>query len=191
MADLLGLRFIAVGAPIEEVDKQLKPGDLTLVARTSDAYIYENPRALPRVLFVEDWREADFAAMVATGRWPQFDPHQTVLLDAPPEADEAIAKLAKAPTATTAVRIRHYENTEVVIEVDAARPGFVVLNDVWHPWWAADIDGVEAQILRANVLFRAVQVPAGQHVLKFEFKPFSGAIAEVSDRVLEPIASTR
>ncbi|HZT49633.1 MAG TPA: hypothetical protein VFA64_16790 [Hyphomicrobiaceae bacterium] len=191
MADLLGLRFIAVGAPIEEVDKHLKPGDLTLVARTADAYIYENPRALPRVLFVEDWREADFEGLVATGKWPQFDPRHTVLLDAAPEVDDAIAKLAKAPTAASAVRIRHYENTEVVVEVDAARPGFVVLNDVWHPWWVADIDGVEAQILRANVLFRAVQVPPGRHVLKFEFKPFSGAIAEVGDRMLEPIQSTR
>jgi hypothetical protein len=186
MADLLGLRFIAVGAPVGEVDKNLKPGDLTLVARTADAYIYENPRALPRVLFVEDWAQADFEALVATGKWPQFDPRHTVLLDAAPEADEAITKLAKAPAAVSAVRIRHYENTEVVIEVDAAQPGFVVLNDVWHPWWVADVDGVEAQILRANVLFRAVQVPPGQHVLRFEFKPFSGAIAEVGDRMLEP-----
>jgi uncharacterized membrane protein YfhO len=80
------------------------------------------------------------------------------------------------------VRIRHYENTRVVIDVQAERSGFVVLNDVWHPWWTADIDGVDAPILRANVLFRAVPVPAGQHVLTFEFKPLSGVIEDLADR---------
>ncbi len=183
MANLLGLRFIVIGAPIDEVDRGLKPGSLRLVARTADAYVYENPHALPRVLFVRDWKQADFDALAATGNWPQFDPTQAVLLDSPPEANDAIAKLASRPSAASRVGIRHYENTKVVIDVDAAEPGFVVLYDVWHPWWTADIDGVDATILPANVLFRAVQVPAGHHVLTFEFKPISSAIADVGDRI--------
>lgn len=191
MANLLGLRFIAVAVPIERVDAQLKPGDLTLVARTSNAYIYENTSALPRVLFAEDWKQADFDAMVATGIWPQFDPMRTVLLDAAPEVDEAVAQLANKPSSQSSVRIAHYENTRVVVEVDAAKSGFVVLHDLWHPWWTVDVDGVDAPILLANVLFRAVQVPAGHHVLAFEFKPFSGAIAEISDRLLEPLEQKR
>ena len=47
LANLLGLRFIATGAPIETIDARLKAGDLPLVARTTDGYIYENPRRLP------------------------------------------------------------------------------------------------------------------------------------------------
>ena len=185
MANLLGLRFIAIGVPIEEVDRGLKPGRLKLVARTADAYIYENPRVLPRVLFVTDWKQADFGALVASGNWPQFDPTQTVLLDSPPEADDAIAKLASQPAPSSHVGIRHYENTKVVIEVDAAQPGFVVLHDVWHPWWTATVDGVDAPMLPANVLFRAVQVPAGHHILTFEFNPISSALADVEERLFE------
>jgi hypothetical protein len=184
MANLLGLRFIAIGAPIEEVDRGLKPGSLRLVARTADAYVYENPHALSRVLFVSDWKLADFDALIATGNWPQFDPMQTVLLHSSPEMDDAIAKLAGQPASVSRVGIRRYENTKVVIAVDAAQSGFVVVHDVWHPWWTADVDGVEATILPANVLFRAVQVPAGRHTLTFEFKPISSAIADVRDRIL-------
>jgi len=55
----------------------------------------------------------------------------------------------------------------------------------WHPWWTADVDGVNAPILRANVLFRAVHVPAGRHVLTFEFKPISSVIADLGDRLLQ------
>ena len=186
MADLLGLRFIVAGAPIEQVDTQLKPGDLRLVVRTSDGYVYENPHVLPRVLFVNEWRQADFHALVATGEWPRFDPRQTVLLEEAPEINQDLVKLASQPATSSGVRIRHYENTSVIIEVDAAQPGYVVLHDVWHPWWTADVDGAETPILRANVLFRAVRVPAGHHVLTFEFQPISSAIADVADRLLQP-----
>jgi SAM-dependent methyltransferase len=185
MANLLGLRFIVLGVPIEQVDPLLKPGDLKLVARTAEAFVYENPRALPRVLFVKDWQKADFDKLVASGDWPRFDPTRTVLLDEAPEIDEAVVRLARHAGVGSHVRIRHYENTKVVIDVQAERSGFVVLHDVWHPWWTADIDGVETPILRANILFRAVQVPAGHHILTFEFRPFSRAIEDLADRLLE------
>ena len=32
LADLLGLRYIATSVPVEAIDKNLRPGDLTLVA---------------------------------------------------------------------------------------------------------------------------------------------------------------
>ena len=119
-----------------------------------------------------------------SGDWPRFDPTRTVLLETAPAADDrALVKLANNPVRSSGVRIRHYENTKVVIEVDAAQSGFVVLHDVWHPWWTANVDGDDAPILRANVLFRAVQVPAGHHIVTFEFKPLSSAIAEVRDRL--------
>ena len=60
-ADLFGVRLIATGVPVERIDSALKPGDLTFLARTADAYVYENPRALPRVFLVNAWQHADFA----------------------------------------------------------------------------------------------------------------------------------
>jgi hypothetical protein len=74
----------------------------------------------------------------------------------------------------------------VEIEVTTAQPGFVVLNDIWHPWWQAELDGQQVDILKANVLFRAVQVPAGTHKIRFSFHPLDGAIAELRDRVTPP-----
>ena len=59
----------------------------------------------------------------------------------------------------------------------------MVLNDVWHPWWQASVDGKPAEILKANVLFRAVVVPPGRHVVRFTFHPFSGAFAELKQMV--------
>jgi hypothetical protein len=47
------------------------------------------------------------------------------------------------------------------------------------------VDGKPADIVKANVLFRAVQVGAGKHLLRFDFRPFKGAIAELSNDIFE------
>jgi hypothetical protein len=62
-----------------------------------------------------------------------------------------------------------------VVEADSPAGGWVVLNDVWQPWWFADVDGAPAEMLRANVLFRAVAVPPGRHRVRFTFRPLAGA----------------
>ncbi|MCA6107665.1 glycosyltransferase family 39 protein [Bradyrhizobium cenepequi] len=177
-ADLLGLRFIAVGVPVEKIDRSLAPGDLTLVAHTPDAYVYENPRALPRVMVVSDWRIADFDQLLANG-WPaDVDPRRTVLLKRAPALPRASAAGAVPGTA----RLTRYENTEVDVEVDAPSGGLLLLNDVWHPWWRVTVDGRPREILRANVIFRAVALPPGHHTVRFTFHPFAGAFAELVGR---------
>jgi hypothetical protein len=121
---------------------------------------------------------------VRTGQWPAFDPNQTVLLDAEADASE-VPPADPAPSERPArVRMTHYENTVVEIEVLSDSAGFVVLNDVWHPWWQAQVDGQEVRILKANVLFRAVPITAGRHKVRFEFQPLTGALVEFADRML-------
>jgi hypothetical protein len=162
----------------------LGPSDLRLIGRTKDAYVYENPRAMPRALFVGRWRWADFDTLMRTGEWPAFDPYQTVLIDGHVDATELPPAAQAEPERPARVRMMRYENTVVEIEVVSERAGFIVLNDVWHPWWRADVDGQQAHILKANVLFRAVAVPAGRHNVRFQFKPLTGALVELTDRVL-------
>ena len=178
LANLLGLRFIATGAPIETIDRSLKAGDLPLVARTTDGYVYENPAAMDRVLFATQARSADFDRMLRDGIWPDADLRSTVLLEHAPATS--------APRLSGRARITSYRNTEVVVEADSPDGGWVLLNDVWHPWWFADIDGKAAEILRANVLFRAVAVPPGRHVVRFCFRPLAGAWAELTGRTRPP-----
>lgn len=172
-ADLLGVRFIATGVPVEEIDSSLKPGDLSFIAHTKDAYVYENPRALPRVMLLTDWRLADFDELLRSG-WPAVDPRRTVLLTKPPSG---VSLSAAADTPGSASLLR-YANTEVVVAVDAPVGGILLLNDVWQPWWRASVDGADAEILKANVIFRAVVCPRGRHVIRFSFHPFAGAFAE-------------
>ena len=74
----------------------------------------------------------------------------------------------------------------MIIEADSPAGGWVVLNDLWHPWWFADLDGKPATILRANVLFRAVVVPPGRHAIRFTFRPLAGAMTQIGKSPAAP-----
>ena len=58
-------------------------------------------------------------------------------------------------------------------EADSERGGMLALHETWYPGWVAEIDGRKAPVLRADVLFRGVEVPAGRHDVVFRFAPFS------------------
>jgi hypothetical protein len=120
------------------------------------------------VLFASAAAPADFDRLLREGSWPDVDLTHTVLLEGVPR--EAVAR----PPGTA--RILSYRNTEVVLEADSPAGGWVVLNDVWQPWWRAEIDGAPVPLLRANVLFRAVEVAAGRHEVRFVFRPFRGVV---------------
>jgi hypothetical protein len=186
MANLCGVRFIATGVPVEQIDTSLHAGDLKFVARTEDAYVYENPRALPRVMVVPDYKIADFNDLIRDG-WPDIDPGRTVLLERPPPTlpRSAPALPAERNEGASSARILRYANTEVDLEVNAPNGGFLVLNDAWHPWWRAEVDGRPAEILRANVLFRAVPVSPGTHRVHFAFEPLRGAWEELKEKVAQ------
>jgi hypothetical protein len=59
------------------------------------------------------------------------------------------------------------------LEVEAPRRVLLVLNDSYYPGWRARLDGVDVDILRANVLVRAVVVPQGRHYVDFSYRPRS------------------
>jgi hypothetical protein len=177
MADMLGLRLIICGIPIEKVDTNLKLGDLIPLGRTKDGYLYENPRALPRAMFVANWQLSDFDELLKTGKWPQFNPRQTVLLEAAPDKNDIKA----TKSAKSSVVINSYRNGRVELSVSSDQPGFLVLNDSYHPWWYAEIDEMPAEVMKANVIFRAVQVPKGNHKVVFEFRPLDGTTTEIKE----------
>jgi len=189
LANLLGLRFIATGIEINKIDKSLDPifatsSPLKFITRTKDAFIYENTAALPRVLFATHAQKANFEAIIKTGIWPNINFQTTVLLeqiiatkeDAQPKPaakHTIIRNLASA-------RILSYTNTVIEIATTSTTGGWLVLNDIWHPWWRAEVNGRVKTIHRANVLFRAVKVPPGKIKIRFIFQPFA----------LRPIAGT-
>lgn len=61
----------------------------------------------------------------------------------------------------------------LVFRVLSDQPGWLLLSDTWYPGWQATVDRRTAPIFRANYLFRAVQIPAGDRLVRFIYRPLS------------------
>jgi len=57
--------------------------------------------------------------------------------------------------------------------VRAERTLLLVLNDSFFPGWSAHVDGIAAEIRRANYLSRGVFVARGEHQVRFRYRPRS------------------
>lgn len=73
---------------------------------------------------------------------------------------------------TAIIQLTKYAPDYVEYEYTAGVPGTVVFSEVYYPYgWNAYIDGQAADHFRANYTLRAMNVPAGSHHIRFEFRP--------------------
>jgi uncharacterized membrane protein YfhO len=71
------------------------------------------------------------------------------------------------------VEVVTYEPNSVVLKSETAQDSFLYASDAFYPGWRAYVDGQRTEILRANLAFRAVKVPAGEHTVLFRYVPIS------------------
>lgn len=87
-----------------------------------------------------------------------FDPATTVFL--PPGLKPFVTVSNQTSAKISAAK---FTDRTVDFEVEAAQPSLAVIAQTYYHNWHAEIDGRSAPLLRANVAFQAVQVPAGTH----------------------------
>ena len=76
------------------------------------------------------------------------------------------------------VRLTSYDSDQAKYEVESAKGGLVVFSEVYYPGWTATVDGLPAEVGRANYVLRALNVPAGKHEVVFTFQPESVSTTE-------------
>jgi hypothetical protein len=62
---------------------------------------------------------------------------------------------------------------QLLIRASAPMDGWLVVSDVWYPGWHAQVDQHDAPVRRADYLFRAVELPQGDHEIVFSYRPVS------------------
>jgi hypothetical protein len=171
--DLTGARYRIV-APRTVLTNTLK---WRLVERYEGFNIYENANAQPRLYLVHEARiQPDGFSTVESIRNFSVNPRHTVLLESGQEVlsgTQGTAEYPEGQAGPESVKAVRYTPQEVVIEVDAREPGWVVLTDAWYPGWEANIDGRSVPIEIAYHAFRAVKIDAGAQTITMQFRPAS------------------
>ena len=138
------------------------PVPLPRVAEIAGFTIYENRRTMPRVFFAGQVRSVgDLAEAARALHAADFDP-ATAIVE---------AELDDGPLATGEVQVVSYAANEIRLRTHSAGNGFLVVGDTWYPGWEAAIDGQPARLYIADVAFRGLRVPAGDHRVEMRFVP--------------------
>lgn len=150
------------------------------------ARVYENLRARPRAWLADEVLtvNADEALAAArTSRLPDgriFNPARVALVEGP----VPFALSPQDANGDGQAHVRNLSDDVMEVETDTRGPAFLVTSDVYYPGWQATVDGVPTRIYQTNYALRGIAVPAGRHVVRFEFRPrslvYGGAISALS-----------
>ena len=132
-----------------------------------------NPFALGNAWFVD---EVDYVnnANEEIEAIHGLNPTEKAIVDK--KFESVIQSLPSDSTAT--IELVAYEPNYLKYEVSSDKGGTVVFSEIYYPGWKSTIDGQEVAHGRANYILRAMNVPAGQHVVEFRFDPTSLHVTE-------------
>jgi hypothetical protein len=171
LLDLLNVRFLLLPEALFErgFTEPRQRASLSVVSRVGDLLLVENATRLPRSFFmshgvaVSSGDEA-YARIQRHG----FDPRRELVLESEVAIENA-PESSDAPALVPASVIR-YDPEEVQVRVNAPGTGWLVLLDRYAAGWSAEVNGGATPIYRANYLFRAVRVAAGESQVTFRYR---------------------
>ncbi|MBN1146803.1 MAG: YfhO family protein [Anaerolineales bacterium] len=103
----------------------------------------------------------------------QLDFNRWVILEANASEPAARCETPAGLLESAQAQIVAETAARLVVRVSAPASGWLVLSDTWYPGWRAWVDGRATPVLRADYLFRAVPLEAGEHQVVFAYQPLS------------------
>jgi hypothetical protein len=131
--------------------------------------VYENPAAFPRAWLVhrtvvESSQDAVFRRLDDSS----IDLHKTAVLDTP-----LAQPLGDPAGVAESVRFLSYEPDRMAIEVNAAKPGLLVLSEFHYPGWHATVNGKRTPIYKVDGALRGISTPGGASRIELDYSPAS------------------
>lgn len=129
----------------------------------------QNPNAMGNAWFVDSVFVAqnpdEESAMLNT-----INLRNSLVTDA--KFGEFIKGFAAHHDTSATIKLTAYAPDYVEYEATSAEDGIAVFSEIYYPYgWNAYIDSKPVDHFRANYTLRALNIPAGHHLIRFEFRP--------------------
>jgi hypothetical protein len=167
LIDYLGVRYIGT-------DEIYQSAGLRPLIK-DNIIILENEHALPRLQTFTRYEMAG-SADDALNHIKQSK-EATLILEPPADKSAAFNSLPASTVFNDAKAVdilsAKMTNVQYKFDVHAKQQAWLFIADANYPGWQANIDGQVTPVYSAQVLGKAVLVPAGRHQITVEFKPHS------------------
>jgi hypothetical protein len=172
-----------MGASVVLLSNDASPSELDLLIKGTRFSAYSIPRAHGRLHFAER------ACHYEPGK--NF-PIQILSLTQETDAVAVVedmgnpvpAVIPEIPSGKGKAAFERDDIDDILVRTECPSEGLLVLRDSWYPDWVAFVDGKRSPVLRINGCFRGVVVPAGEHMVRFVYRPIliyvAGAISLLS-----------
>ena len=144
-----------------------------LFEQTDKTRVYENLQVRPRVWLaqeIEKVTDQEALQAIKTGQLKgslKFDPARSALVEGIGESSHNEIDSQASATVT------ELRDTSMVVRTTSSQPAFLLTADAFYPGWKATIDGQPTQLYRVDYAIRGVVIPAGEHLVLFEYRPRS------------------
>jgi hypothetical protein len=129
-----------------------------------------NPDALGNAWFVKgiEYKKGPRAVM---DHLSFFNPKDTAVMD---EQDKIEDLAGLQVDSNASIQLVENKNDEITYKAKTNAKQLAVFSEIYYKdGWKATIDDKEAPIVKVNYVLRGLVIPAGDHTIKFEFKPAS------------------
>jgi hypothetical protein len=126
-------------------------------------YIYENAHVLPRMFCAAQTASlprADVSAALEKSDLQSLS--EKMLVDS--------GESNNAPSGGR-VELRHYSATCILADVTSNSGCGLTISNSFNPYWHAWMDNSAVALRPADLAFQGVQIPAGTHRIRLEYKP--------------------
>lgn len=131
--------------------------------------IVENPNAMGNAWFVDNVVVAQ-NPNEESDALNTIDLHNTLVTDV--KFQDFVKDFRPHHDDAAQIKLTKYAPDYVEYDYTASENGIAVFSEIYYPYgWKAYIDGQPKEHFRANYTLRALNVPAGKHHIRFEFRP--------------------
>lgn len=139
----------------------------------SETSVYENLRAMPRAWLAPEVlsvQSDEALRIIKSSQLPDgraYNPSLVALVKEP-----LTLKASNSDAGGTA-EVVSISGNHIEVRTSSASASFLVLSDLFYPGWKVTIDGAASHVYETDFALRGALVPAGNHVVRFYFRPAS------------------
>lgn len=161
---MLNVKYIISPHQLDQPDLKLVFID-QITDKQIPIYLYQNLKVMPRIYWAQQIKfiESDEDKNLEMILDPTIDFSQFSFI-------ECLDCQKGLPTEESIIEIEEYRADYLKLKTETKKENWLIFSQSFYPGWRAKIDGQPTTIYRANYIFQAILVPAGQHLIEFKYQ---------------------